>query len=85
MYRTTDATFLAFSSVRGLLVAVMVFLAAGLLPAQQAAVQVREVQLTLPTYDEGQPNPNPQFFSSSCASSPTIRTPYGPLRTKYVT
>lgn len=54
------------------------------LSAQNNAVQVREDKLTLPTYDEGAPDPNPQFDAFHREAFPnypyTIRTPVNKIR-----
>jgi tetratricopeptide (TPR) repeat protein len=54
------------------------------LGAQQSAVRVREDKLNLPTYDEGAPDPNPQFAAFSHEYFPnypyTIRTPVNKIR-----
>jgi len=54
------------------------------LSAQNSAVKVHEDTLTLPTYDEGSPNPDPQFplfYGSPYPNYPyTIRTPVNKVR-----
>ena len=63
-----------------MLLRLMLVLACGvLLNAQDSAVKVTEEMRTFPTYDEGAPNPNPQFGAFYAKPFPnypyTIRTP----------
>jgi tetratricopeptide (TPR) repeat protein len=62
----------------GCRLAAFCILAGQALAAQDSAVQVRETWLTLPTYNEGAPDPNPQFALFSGQPFPnypyTIRT-----------
>ena len=62
----------------------LTMLAAIFLRAQDAAVHVREIQVSFPTYDEGAPDPNPQFdlfYKDAFPNYPyTIRTPVNKAR-----